>query len=79
MRHLTIIYNERTLFDGEVAELSWADSDNGVKVEGRMKPRSNGSGGGFMDMLAGLSKAKPASQIAEEKREAYEAEEALCE
>lgn len=70
------------MFDNEIEELIWTDSPNGVKVEGRVRAKGNApTGGGFLDMLASLG--KPASQVADEKRESYEAEkeleESLCE
>lgn len=79
MKHLKIVYGEAVLWDGPVGSLEWSDSENGVKVEGRVraKPASGGGGsglgGGLLDMLSKASKAKT-SQVADEKREAYEAE-----
>lgn len=76
LKHLTITYNDHTLFDGEIAELIWSDTANGIKVEGRLRTKpanNNGGGGGLMDMLASLSKQKTA-EVAAEKRADYEAE-----
>lgn len=76
MKHLKIIYNEQTLYDGEVAEFSWAESDNGVRVEGRnkaAKPKPAQGGGGILDMLTGMSKQKTADMI-EDKKAVLEAE-----
>lgn len=80
MKHLKIVYGEAVLWDAPVGSLEWSDSEGGVRVEGRVratKPTSGGGGGGLggglLDMLSKASKAK-ASQVADEKREAYEAE-----
>lgn len=74
MKHLTITYNNQTLFDGEIAELVWSESDKGVKVEGRTAVTRGASGGpGLLDMLTSLSKAKTA-EVAAEKQADYEAE-----
>ena len=77
MKHLKITYGDAVLWDAPVGSLEWHDSENGVKVDGRVNARPTSSGmprgGGILDMLSKASKAKT-SQIAEEKREAYEAE-----
>lgn len=80
MKHLTVIYNGTPLFDGEIAELIWSDTEKGVKVEGRITASRGGSAGGgaaggFLDMLTGLSKARTSDVVAE-KRAEYEAEKA---
>lgn len=76
MKHLKITYGDAVLWDAPVGSLEWHDSENGVRIDGRVnaaRPASAGSarGGGILDMLAKASKAKT-SQMAEEKREAYE-------
>ena len=63
MKHLTITYTteqgEQTLFDSDIQELVWSDTPNGVKVEGRVKAApKGGAGGGLLDMLTSMSKAK---------------------
>ena len=78
MKHLKITYGDVVLWDAPVGSLEWHDSENGVRVDGRVnaaKPGSAGTarGSGILDMLSKASKAK-ASQMAAEKREAYEAE-----
>ena len=80
MKHLKIVYGDAVLWDAPVGSLEWSDSENGVKVEGRVRPKpasggggGGGLGGGILDMLSKASKAKT-SQVADEKREAYEAE-----
>lgn len=71
MKHLTIIYNNHTLFDSEVNELVWADTDNGIKIEGRIKQRNTSSGGagGLLDMLANVSKNRTAEMVAEKRQQ----------
>lgn len=74
MKHLTITYNDQTLYDGEIAELIWSDTESGVKVEGRVRPVRGAAGGpGLLDMLTSLSKSKTA-EVAAEKQADYEAE-----
>lgn len=59
MKHLTITYNGVTLWDAPVGSLEWHDSENGIKVEGRVKAAAKaGAGGGLLDMLTSMSKAK---------------------
>lgn len=53
MKRLKIEYGDLTLFDGEVDEVIWNDSDNGVSVVGKLnKP----VGQGLIDMLTAASK-----------------------
>ena len=82
MKHLKITYGDAVLWDAPVGSLEWHDSENGVKVDGRIaaKPASSPTarGVGIFDMLAKASKAKT-SQLAEAKREAYEAGSRLAE
>lgn len=71
MKHLTITYNGVTLWDAPVGSMEWHDSENGIKVEGRVKTASKaGAGGGLLDMLTNMSKAKTA-QAADQKRDEY--------
>lgn len=72
MKHLTITYNGVTLWDAPVGSMEWHDSENGIKVEGRVKAASKvgAGGGGLLDMLTNISKAKTA-QVVEQKRDEY--------
>lgn len=84
MKHLTITYNDQTLYDGEIAELIWSDTESGVKVEGRVRPVRGAAGGpGLLDMLTSLSKSKTAEKqadfAAELEAERAEREPALAE
>jgi hypothetical protein len=71
VKNLKIVYTtdqgEQILFDSEIAELVWSDSPNGVKVEGRVKPgkTGGGAGGGLLDMITSMSKAKTEAKIQE--------------
>ena len=79
MKHLTVIYNDHTLFDSEINELVWSDSDSGIKIEGRTKQRSSGGGAGsLLDMLASVSKGRTSEMVAE-KRQQLEAEQVAAE
>ncbi len=68
MKHLKIVYGEAVLWDGPVGSLEWSDSENGVKVEGRLKAKpvngGAGRGGGILDMLSKASKANGAGGVA---------------
>ena len=74
LKHLTITYNGVTLWDAPVGSLDWQDTDNGVKVEGRIKPKpaGNGGAGGLLDMITGLSK-----KATNDKRESLTSEDAV--
>lgn len=59
-RHLAITYNSTALFDGDVAEIVFTDSDAGVSVQGKMRRTTTGnSGGALMQLLAGAAKQAP--------------------
>lgn len=73
MKRLTIIYNDATLFDADVAELVWSDIANGVKVEGKIKRSTSGGAEGLMGVLTGLSKGA-SKKMADEKRAEYAGE-----
>lgn len=54
MRHLTITYNDVTIFDGQVDEFTWSDSDGGILVKGGVKRAPAGGGlGGLLGAMAG--------------------------
>ena len=57
MKHLTITVDALTLFDGDVDEIVFTDSDAGVGVQGRIKRAA--AGGGLLDLLAAAAKPKP--------------------
>lgn len=78
MKNLKITYGDAVLWDAPVGSLEWHDSENGVRVDGRInagRPVSPGPhrSSGILDVLTKASRAKT-MQMAEEKREAYGAE-----
>lgn len=75
MKHLKIEYttesgNTIQLFDGEVAEVVWSDSRDGVRVEGKTQ---SGSGMNLLDLLTGASKSRT-EEVVEQKRSELAAE-----
>ena len=80
MKHLRIEYNSIVLYDGEVNEVTWSDSDSGIKVEGRMRGSSGGGGGGggisgFLEAITNASKNRT-QEVVEEKRQQLNEEKA---
>lgn len=74
------MYNDHILFDGEICELVWSDSDSGVKIEGRTVRKAQPSGGGgILDMLTGMSKQKTADMVSEKRNAMKEPEPAVVE
>jgi hypothetical protein len=63
MKHLTITVGDLPLFDGDVDEITFTDSDAGVSVQGKMR-RATTSGGGaaLMQLLSAASK-KPTQEV----------------
>lgn len=72
MKKLRIEYGNIILFDGEVAEVSWQDSEDGVTVTGKTKKQS---GANFFELLSAAAKKQNEDEVAERKAE-YEAEKA---
>lgn len=71
MKHLLIQYTTEggtkiTLFDAEVAEVTWSDSTGGVRVEGKTPQQQANGGLNLLEMLTG------GKNRAEEKPEAEE-------
>lgn len=62
MKRLTItVGGDLTLFDGEVAEIVFTDSDAGVSVQGKMRRTATSSGSNaLMQLLASATKQSPA-------------------
>ena len=68
MKHLTVIYDAGSgptmLFDADIEELSFTDSANGCKVEGRITAVKGGSqGAGLLDLISKASKASTQKTI----------------
>jgi len=57
VKHLTITVENLTLFDGDVDEIIFTDSDAGVSIQGKMR-RATTSGGGaaLMQLLSSATK-----------------------
>ena len=55
MPHLTITYDDRVIYDGDVEEFTWTDAPGAVQVTGRTK---RSAGNGLLDLLAATRKAK---------------------
>jgi hypothetical protein len=67
MKHLTITVGDLTLFDGDVDEIVFTDSDAGVSVQGKMRRASSGNGSSaLMQLLAGATKQAPITPTTQE-------------
>jgi hypothetical protein len=75
MKHLRVEYNGIVLFDGQVDEVSWNDSEGGVTVSGKMRRAGGSGGGGLLDLLAGARRQQTQGIVAE-KRASMNLEEA---
>lgn len=70
MKHLKVEYNNIVLFDGEVEEVNWSDSPNGVTVTGKVRASAAaGSGGGFLDFLTAASRRQTEAVANQKKAE----------
>ena len=73
MKRLEITYDGKVLFDGEVAELSWKDSEGEVTVTGRQRRQPAGSGtaalSGLGDLFTKARKAQTEKIVAEKRQE----------
>lgn len=69
MKHLRVEYNGIVLFDDDVDEVSWSDSDNGVTVTGKIRRAGapGGGAGGFLEMLTGASRQRTQNLVAEKR------------
>lgn len=72
MKRLRIEYGNIVLFDSDIAEISWTDSEDGVSVTGKMK---KSTGGNLFDLLAGVAQNKSDNEV-EQRKADYEAEKA---
>jgi len=62
VKNLLIKLDETVLFDGEVAEFQWSESDSAVAAKGALRRQPGGGGKGLLDALAAAAKAKPAAK-----------------
>ena len=57
MKHLTITVEDLTLFDGDVDEIVFTDSDAGVSIQGKMRRATTSNGGAaLMQLLSSATK-----------------------
>lgn len=66
MKQLRVEYNGIVLFDGQVDEVSWSDSENGVTVSGKIR-RQGGGGGGLLEMLTGSRRQQTDAMVADRR------------
>ena len=69
MPHLLIQYKDLTLFDGEVDELSMADTAQGISVAGKITPPKP-TAGGLLELLGGRRRPETTPQPAEDEETA---------
>lgn len=70
MKKLRIEFGDKVIWDGEIDEFNWSESDSGIKVEGRLKRRGTaGTGNGFLDLLASAQRRQTNSVVAQRKNE----------
>jgi hypothetical protein len=55
MKKLTVIYNDMTLFDDDIDEFVWQETNSGVTAQGKIK-KASASSGGFFNALASARK-----------------------
>ena len=59
MKHLIITVGDMTLFNGDVDEIVFTNSDAGVGIQGKMRRASTG-GNALMQLLSSATKQTPA-------------------
>lgn len=70
MKRLTITYGNSVIFDQDVSEFTWTDSESAVSVSGKIRPARQ-AGSGLFDALVSASK-RQTQQVASEYRNAEE-------
>jgi hypothetical protein len=68
MPRLTITYKDRVMFDDDVSEFSWSESENTIATKARMGGASGGAGNALMNILekaAASQKSKTAIHASE--------------
>ena len=65
MKHLTITVGDLTLFDGDVDEIVFTDSDAGVSIQGKMRRVTTSGGGGALMQLLSAATKQPTKQSEE--------------
>ena len=64
MKRLLIAYGDTTIFDGEVDEFTWHDSETQVSVSGKTKP-ARAASSGLLDIISAASRRQTDSKRAE--------------
>lgn len=64
MKRVTITYGEHSLFEADVEQFAFSETDDGIQVTVKLRKQkpvrhSNPGGGGLMDLLSAASKARP--------------------
>lgn len=59
MKHLAILHGDKILFDGEVAEITYSESENAIQIKAILtKTVGGGAAGGLMELLANAARKK---------------------
>lgn len=66
MAQLVVSYKGRTIFDGEVAEFTWQESDSDISVKGKIGDRRSAFGALLSDALLGGQRRVPPQPAAVE-------------
>lgn len=74
MKRLTIIYNDLTVFDADVDEFQWQDTDTSVSVVGKTKTAGKSSSAGLLDMITQVSRKRTDAVVQEKKLELEDSE-----
>jgi prolyl oligopeptidase PreP (S9A serine peptidase family) len=75
VKHLSITYTTESgskisLFNDEVAEVTWSDGNGVVRVEGKTPQAAAASGLNLLEMLTGAGKAREQAETVEAEPEA---------
>jgi len=76
MKHLRIEYNNIVLFDGNVSEISWQDTDGAVSVTGKTGTQASGGIGNFFDLLSAAAKKQTEDEVTT-RRADFESEKSM--
>lgn len=64
MKHLTItVGNDLILFDGDVDEIVFTDSDAGVSIQGKMRRATTSNGGAALMQLLSSATKKQTQEV----------------
>jgi hypothetical protein len=62
VKHLVISVGDLTLFDGDVDEIVFTDSDAGVSIQGKMRRATTSNGGAALMQLLSAASKKPTQE-----------------